>query len=86
MNNILLVEKYLIEVKSSIKNLITECENYNIPHDYIKGLLDYIVLVNGDDIKADEVLDLIYCQLPELYHHKQAMDLVNNLVQYLMGI
>ena len=85
MNNILLLEKYLVEIKTSIKNFIQECENFKIPYEYIKTVMEYIYLTNGDDIKASEVIDFIFTIVPELYHCHVAIEAMNNLISLFNG-
>jgi hypothetical protein len=85
MNNILLTEKYLIEVKSNIKNFVTQLQDYKMPTQTITGILELILCINGQDAKAEEAMDLIYTQLPELFHMKTALEALENLAQLLNG-
>lgn len=85
MNNILLVEKYLAEIKTLLANFIHECEQFNLPYDAIIGVLELLVCIDNVNTQAKEVYDLIFIQLPELYHCKTAMDFVDNVCQLFSG-
>lgn len=85
MNNILLTEKYLIEVKLNIKNYVSQLQDYKICSKIITGILELILCINGEDVKSEQALDLIYTQIPEIFHMKLALEALVNLAQLLNG-
>jgi hypothetical protein len=80
-----MVEKYLTEVKLSLKNFIDNLKNFPFSYKVIKGVFEIIFCVNGEDVKPQEAVDLIFLQLPELYHCQGAMDFVENICSLLAG-
>jgi len=80
-----MVDKYLTEVKISIKNFIDTLKNFPFSYKVIKGVFEIILCVNGDDVKPQEAVDLIFLQLPELYHCLGAIDFVDNICALLAG-
>jgi hypothetical protein len=77
--------QYVIEVKSSLQNFVKVCEEYNMSYDTIKGILELLICLDKNPHCHRDVLEMLFSQLPELYHIKPGMEFIENISQLFSG-
>ncbi len=80
-----LIENYLFEIKQELVKFTQDCREYNLPYNSIKNTLELLICIDKDPNIQKEVFDILFIQIPELLHIRNAITFIENISQLFSG-
>lgn len=80
------VLKYLSEIRSSTKSAINQFKDYCLPHEHILEIFNVLLCIDGIETHAEEALELLLTQLPEILHCKDAYFIIESISGLFGGL